>query len=455
MAVVNLPVEYLVPHPQNPRKELGDLTELTKNIKENGIYQNLTVVPVNEDKEGEEPKYMVLIGHRRLAAAKAAGLKEVPCAINRKADEREQLQIMLEENMQRTDLTILEQAQGFQQLLDFGVNIETISQKSGFSQTTIRRRLEIAKLDQKKLKEVSTSRQLSLTDFDELTKIKDIELRNKALESIGTRDFQWAVKSAVRDEKLKVSLPELEAIMKQMGAKLLNDTQRYTSKYESLGTKVRLEDWENTKQYIPDLKGKQLYYYANQYGELAFYKRHENMKGEKTKESAAALERKKRVSEAWFKVKAMATAHYELRKSFIERLKPTAKSREKILEGAYTAAVAGVVDYSSMGRDRLSDMCGIETMHYDKNRVAKALAFLDNKDLGVIKQAVYTLFNDDEKNSSADGYSGDYPKYKLKGNLAALYKWLELLGYERSDEEELMLTGKHEVFQQDMFEGGE
>lgn len=454
MAVVNLPVEYLVPHPQNPRKEIGDIAELTRNIKENGIYQNLTVVPVNEDKEGEEPKYMVLIGHRRLAAAKAAGLQEVPCVIKRDVSEREQLKMMLEENMQRTDLTIIEQAQGFQQLLDFGVDIETISRKSGFSKTTIRRRLEIAKLDQKKLKEVSTSRQLSLTDFDELTKIKDLELRNKALESIGTRDFQWAVKVAIRDEKLRVSLPAFKAVMKQLGAKRLNDSDRWTSKYDDIESKCSLEDWENTKQYIPDLKGKQLYYYANKYGELKFYKQHTKARKEKVNESADVIARRKKVSEAWFKVKAMATAHYELRKSFIERLTATTKKREKILEGAYIAAVVGVVDYSGMGREKLSDMCGVGSEWATNNRIAKALAFLDNKDLEIQKQAVYTLFDDDEKNSFADGYSGDYPKYKLKGKLAALYKWLELLGYERSDEEELMLTGKHEVFQQDMFEGG-
>jgi ParB family chromosome partitioning protein len=53
MAVVNMPVECLIPHPQNPRKDLGNLEELTASIKENGIYQNLTVIPVNEAVPGE------------------------------------------------------------------------------------------------------------------------------------------------------------------------------------------------------------------------------------------------------------------------------------------------------------------------------------------------------------------------------------------------------------------
>lgn len=454
MAVVNMPIECLIPHPGNPRKDLGNLEELTASIKENGIYQNLTAIPVNETAADEEPKYMVIIGHRRLEAARRAGLQEVPCAIVRGLTETQQLQIMLLENMQRNDLTVYEQAQGFQQLLDFGMDIEDISQQSGFSKTTIRRRLEIAKLDQKKLKEVSTSRQLSLTDFDELTKIKDLELRNKALESIGTRDFQWAVKGAIRNEKLKVSLPELKAVMKRMGAKLLNNTERWTSKYDNIESECSLEDWENTKQYIPDLKGKQLYYYADNCGELKFYKQHERTKKEKVNESAAVIALRKKISEAWRKVETMARAHYELRKSFIGRLKPTTKNREKILEGAYMAAIVGTIDYANLGREELSQMCGVDEERYDNCRGAKALKFLDNDEPEIQKQAVYALFNDSEKQSFADGYTGDYPVYKQRSILVALYKWLELLGYERSDEEELMLTGKHEIFRQDIFEGG-
>ena len=93
----------IVPHPNNPRRDLGDLTELTDSIKKNGVMQNLTVVPGPDD-----GGYTVLIGHRRLAAALAAGLEEVPCRVAEGLSEKEQLGIMLEENMQRTDLTIIE-----------------------------------------------------------------------------------------------------------------------------------------------------------------------------------------------------------------------------------------------------------------------------------------------------------------------------------------------------------
>lgn len=82
-----LSVDKLHPHPDNPRKDLGDLTELTDSIKANGVFQNLTVVP-----EGDG--YTIIIGHRRCAAAKAAGLTEVPRIVT-EMSEREQLQTML------------------------------------------------------------------------------------------------------------------------------------------------------------------------------------------------------------------------------------------------------------------------------------------------------------------------------------------------------------------------
>lgn len=101
-----IPTYDLFPHPQNPRKELGDLEELVDSIKANGVLQNLTVVP--RDGGG----YTVIIGHRRLEAARRAGLTELPCAVTYMTEE-EQIRTMMIENMQRSDLTAIEQADGF------------------------------------------------------------------------------------------------------------------------------------------------------------------------------------------------------------------------------------------------------------------------------------------------------------------------------------------------------
>ena len=218
-------VEKLHPHPDNPRKEIGDVSELAESIKQNGIFQNLTVVPA-------EDGYTVIIGHRRLTAAKAAGLEKVPCVV---ADmtPKEQLQTMLLENMQRSDLTVYEQAQGFQLMLDMGSSVEEIAEKTGFSQTTVRRRVKMMELDQEKLKEVS-KRQLSLADFDRLAQIEDIKVRNQCLDSIGTQNFKSSVAYEIRKQEIKKKLPSVKKQIKALGAKKLNSSDKYSSRYESI-----------------------------------------------------------------------------------------------------------------------------------------------------------------------------------------------------------------------------
>ncbi len=95
------------------------------------------MIPVDDNFE----QFTVVIGHRRLAAAKLAGLTEVPCVIAQMTV-KEQMQTMLLENMQRAELTVYEQAQGFQMMLDLGSTVEEVAEKSGFSVATVRRRVK-------------------------------------------------------------------------------------------------------------------------------------------------------------------------------------------------------------------------------------------------------------------------------------------------------------------------
>lgn len=446
MAVVNMPVECLVPHPQNPRKDLGNLEELTASIKENGIYQNLTVIPVNEAVPGEEPKYMVVIGHRRLEAAKRAGLQEVPCAIVRGMTETRQLQTMLLENMQRSDLTVYEQAQGFQQLLDFGMDIEDISQQSGFSKRTIRRRLEIAKLDQNKLKELSSTRQLNLKEFDALAKIKNLEARNEAMEKIGTNDFALAVTRAMDKEKLEAAMPAFLADMERLGIKKFPDSaNKYSSKYRRVGS-LDLYEYEVTKDKIPK-KTERLYYEASYPRNVEFYVK-ETKKGKAREKSAKEIEKEKCIKEAWFKVDAMAATHYELRKAFMENFKATTKQHELVLMGAYSVAILRGVAY--MGLGNVNEEAGIDNKFFDPKRDEKAikLAFDGYSDIQQCAKVIYKLFGDNEKELYTNNSRFGYPTYKINPRLEALYHWLVALGYQMSSEEKLLATGQHEVFQQ-------
>lgn len=204
--LTTIAIEKLHPHPDNPRKVLGDIDELAESIKASGILQNLTVVPMNDD----WTEFTVIIGHRRLAAAKQAGLTELPCAVV-KMTEKEQLSTMLTENMQRSDLTVYEEAKGCQLLLDLGDTVAEVAEKTGFSESKIRRRVKLCELDEEAFKE-SQLRQPTLADYERLNQIKDIDVRNELLTSIGTNNFDNLLYSAVQKQEADEKRAELEKI---------------------------------------------------------------------------------------------------------------------------------------------------------------------------------------------------------------------------------------------------
>lgn len=209
MEIRNISTEKLLRHPQNPRKNIGDITELAESIKAKGILQNLTVVPADGD------TYYVVIGNRRMEAAKAAGVAELPCVIS-DMDEKEQMQTMLLENIQRVDLTVKEQADGFQLMMDIGMSVDELSEKTGFAKSTIYHRLNIAKLNGNILSEKEN--QMTMSDLILLEKIKDVETRNRILKIYGgTSNFEFQVRAAVDNEKRQAKKNEIIEKVKAAG----------------------------------------------------------------------------------------------------------------------------------------------------------------------------------------------------------------------------------------------
>ncbi len=203
-------LESIYPHPDNPRKDLGDLSELTDSIKKNGIMQNLTVMPGHYEGDlWQKSGYTLLIGHRRAAAAREAKLTTVPCTVVQLINRKEQVAIMLEENMQRTYLTVREQAQGFQMMLDLGDTVDDVARKTGFSKQTIRHRIEIAKLDPDAIAKAEEEGfyQISISDYMKLEKLPTVEMRNEVLRD--ARDGRQL------DYKIKQKLQQIEDESKQ------------------------------------------------------------------------------------------------------------------------------------------------------------------------------------------------------------------------------------------------
>lgn len=259
--LTTIAIEKLHPHPDNPRKVLGDIDELAESIKASGILQNLTVVPMNDD----WTEFTVIIGHRRLAAAKQAGLTELPCAVV-EMTEKEQLSTMLTENMQRSDLTVYEEAKGCQLLLDLGDTVAEVAEKTGFSESKIRRRVKLCELDEEAFKE-SQIRQPTLQDYDRLNQIKDIDVRNELLKSIGTNNFDNRLYSAVQKQKTDEEKEKIEKLCLEQGMIKAQKYREIPDNYEYTGI-FALKDLigkdfaDGRKRYFYFAYGSNVYIYA-------------------------------------------------------------------------------------------------------------------------------------------------------------------------------------------------
>ena len=133
-----IPVEKIRPNPDQPRKALGDLRELTDSIKEKGVLEPLLVRFVPRDE-----CYYIISGERRYHASRAAGLRELPC-IEKIADDAETLELALIENLQRKDLTPFEEAEGLYRLAaHFDYTHEDIAKKIGKARSSVTETLSL------------------------------------------------------------------------------------------------------------------------------------------------------------------------------------------------------------------------------------------------------------------------------------------------------------------------
>jgi ParB family chromosome partitioning protein len=131
-AVIEVPLARVVPNPHQPRRHWDDagLEELAASIREHGVLQP---VLVTETLDG----YQLIAGERRVRASRLAGLERIPALVRQLAD-RDQLEVALVENVQRSDLDPIEEALAYRQLVDeFGLTQERVAERVGKARTTV------------------------------------------------------------------------------------------------------------------------------------------------------------------------------------------------------------------------------------------------------------------------------------------------------------------------------
>lgn len=435
--ITMLPVAMLYPHRDNPRKALGDLTELAESIKANGVMQNLTVIPIEEaEPDTDRQGYTVIIGHRRLEAAKLAGLNEVPCVITHMSRAK-QLSTMLLENIQRNDLTVYEQAQGFQLMMDMGSTVKEISTLSGFSEKTVRHRLEIAKLDGVKVKNVSEERQLSLSDFAELEKVEDIDERNKLLGFIGTSNFKWQLDNAVADQEIRKLEKFAQPTLMQFATKTDGGQCWNLTLYATLKTISDVREL-----IVPEAeKGVKYYYAVNRY-DIKVYK-----KEPKPKENtdAAEKEKKLRTKAQVHALGELAERCFESRKSFILNFDALSVTHQAVFE--FISAILLSAEYSGVNRSVQREFIGSTefsayTCLQDGER-EKFFRTATPRKRAIV--AAYSCCVDGKDKDVHDCYGNCTDDYTAR-ECRRIYDALKILGYELSDEEREYINGTHKAY---------
>jgi ParB family chromosome partitioning protein len=138
--IVDLPVTALVPASDNPRRGRGKLADLAASIASVGVLQPLLVTAVDDD-----DRYRIVCGERRWAAAVRAGLESVPCIVC-VLTEIQRHEAMLIENLQRSNLSKMDEAQAYARLMDLGLSQRDIASRVGRSQAHISRRMRLLTL---------------------------------------------------------------------------------------------------------------------------------------------------------------------------------------------------------------------------------------------------------------------------------------------------------------------
>lgn len=429
--IVMIAVDKLVPHPDNPRKKLGDLTELADSIRAVGIMQNLTVVPF-------EDKYRILIGHRRCAAAKEAGLTELPCAVV-DIPEKDQIEIMLLENMQRSDLTVLEEAQGLQLMMEMGNSIRDICEKTGFSESKVRHRVKMGELDQKVLqKKFEECQNISILDLQKLEQIKTPKLKKKALSQIGTYNFDQAVKNAIDEEEREI-----------WEASILEQICDYVTRTDNTEDKTYLtaiNRWEKSSdeklEKIKSCSGQ--VYFENRYSTFYFYidKTQEDIDKEnlRKKEEDDLKSRRNMLKETEKRMK-------ELRREFAK-----SRSNRECGELLFHNEIGLIELVSGMTRGHVSerdtlDFLGITPENppesWRTNEWQKILK--ESLDKSNLKKAIFGILYLKKEKEVTDTW--DYEaKYSPGTGLQDLYDFLKACGYQMSDEEKQIMDGTHELY---------
>ncbi|MDY2928453.1 ParB/RepB/Spo0J family partition protein, partial [Anaerococcus sp.] len=240
-SIEKIDIDLIDARSDQPRKNFENIDELAESIKEYGLLNPIVVSKNNG-------KYEIIAGERRYRASIQAGLKKID-AIVRDFDQKDIDILSLVENIQREDLSALEEAEAYKKLMDdFSMTQEEIAKSMGKSRSYIANTIRLLKLNQEET-DALAARKISASQARTLLSIEDEDERKKTLENfinkkINVRDAEKISKKKNSEEKaITKGLSDIDKI-------LLED---YEEKFmEKVGSKVKIDKTGKTYKLIID-----------------------------------------------------------------------------------------------------------------------------------------------------------------------------------------------------------
>jgi ParB family chromosome partitioning protein len=226
--VTQVSVGMIAPNPRQPRVNFDEtgLAELAASIREHGVIQPLVVSPVNS-----EGKHVLIVGERRLEAARSIGLQSVPVII-RHASDQQTLELALIENIQREDLNPLEEADAYRQLIDdFNLSHDGIALQVGKSRVSVTNTLRLLNLPES-VKQALLDGRIS-------------EGHARALLGLPAREAQEAALQTVIIRELNVR--QTEELVRKLSGQKPPAKQKFIPPPEIVDLEQRLRDSLGTK----------------------------------------------------------------------------------------------------------------------------------------------------------------------------------------------------------------
>jgi ParB/RepB/Spo0J family partition protein len=189
MNMIQIPIDKVTPSKTNPRTDFpaSYISELAASIRVRGIINPLLVHSAEDDPSAE---FMIIAGECRWRAAKEAGLAEVPAIVRDDLSMEDILELQLVENLQRKDLSVMEESSGFARLLDMRLDdgspkwtIDSLAAKVGKTQNYVRQRVRLRRLSEVGQKSLANGT-LSFSVARLICRIPSDKLRGRAFEEV-------------------------------------------------------------------------------------------------------------------------------------------------------------------------------------------------------------------------------------------------------------------------------